>query len=655
MSNMNEFLTAPRPIRNVLIANRGEIACRIIATCNRLGLRAIAVHSEADTPARHVRLADAAHAIGPASPSKSYLVIDEIIAAAKATGADAVHPGYGFLSENAGFAQRVIDAGLVFVGPSPDAVAHMGSKIEARSIAQAAGIPVVPGFADPDASADEFAVAAADIGFPVLVKASAGGGGRGMRRVMTPAGLPAAIDSARKEAASAFGDATVFLEKLILRPRHLEVQVFGDGQGGALHFHERDCSVQRNHQKLIEEAPAPNLPEVVRNALFTHAISLTSAINYAGAGTVEFVMGAGDDAPYFLEMNTRLQVEHPVSEEICGVDLVEWQLRQAAGLPLPLTQDQIRPKGHAIEIRLNAERPDAGFMPDTGRITALTVPGHVRFETGIEQGDTVSSHYDSMLAKLIAYGPDRDATLHELVAGIDGTVIAGPGNNLAFLRDCLTAPSFVQGKATTAFLDENFPNGWQPDPETLLRLRGQAALVAIAGTDNPQSRTDGFRVDGRAAPGRVPLMVEDEYGSAELCLHLGTAPRVTEAERDIALGPASHYVARSDTSEGGGIQAVTRGLSITLNARALASARRAARQKDALEGTIFAPLTGLVTDVRVELGAPVAKGDVLMVMEAMKLVHSLSAPFDGTVTRLSASQGETVTAKTVLMEIEENT
>jgi 3-methylcrotonyl-CoA carboxylase alpha subunit len=481
--------------------------------------------------------------------------------------------------------------------------------------------------------------------------ACAGGGGRGMRRVTKPKDLSAALESARKESAAAFGDDTVFLEKLIQNPRHLEVQVFGDGAGAALHFHERDCSVQRNHQKVIEEAPAPNLPDAVRNLLFAHALSLTSAINYAGAGTVEFVMGAQDITPYFLEMNTRLQVEHPVTEEICGVDLVEWQLRQAAGLPLPLTQDQIRPKGHAVEIRLNAERPEAGFMPDTGRIAALAVPAHIRFETGVELGDTVSSHYDSMLAKLIAYGPDRDTALRELIDGIDGTVIAGPGNHLAFLRDCLTAPSFAQGQASTAFLDENFPDGWQPDPDALLRLRSHAALAAINGPDDPHLRTDGFRVGGRAAPGRVPLMVKDNYGSTELCLHLGEKPHVTQGERDIALGSAPHHIASADTA----IQAVSHGLSVTLIAQSLASARRVERAGSIEQGVIIAPLTGLVTEVRAQSGAQVGKGETLIMMEAMKLVHSLNAPFDGTVSKLVVTQGETVTAKSVLMEIEKDT
>src|SRR5690554_4839419 len=346
---MTEFLTAPRPIRSVLIANRGEIACRIIATCRKLGLRSVAVHSEADTGAVHVLAADLALCIGPAPSRESYLNIDAVIGAARASGADAVHPGYGFLSENPEFVRACEDAGLIFIGPSARAVAAMGSKIEARRIADAAGVPVVPGVVlEPDDPA--FAGQVAALGFPVLVKASAGGGGRGMRRVDHAGQLAGALASARTEAGAAFGDAMVFVEKLILSPHHLEVQVFGDGQGGAMHLYERDCSVQRNHQKLIEEAPAPDLPGTVRARLLAHALKLTRAIDYEGAGTVEFIMESGGDSPYFLEMNTRLQVEHPVTEAICGVDLVEWQLRQAAGLalvhgsaPLVETEDKTVP------------------------------------------------------------------------------------------------------------------------------------------------------------------------------------------------------------------------------------------------------------------------------------------------------------------------
>ncbi|MWD28895.1 ATP-grasp domain-containing protein [Aquicoccus sp. SCR17] len=645
-----DFLTSPRPIRRVLIANRGEIACRVIATCRRLGLTTVAVHSEADAGARHVRLADEAHLLGPAPAAESYLSIPRLIEVARASGAEAVHPGYGFLSENAGFVRAVEEAGLIFVGPSARAVETMGSKIAARRVAREAGVPVVPGFDGAEASDAELAAAAEDIGYPLLVKASAGGGGRGMRRVERAEDLAPALQSARAEAASAFGDGTVFLEKLVLDPRHIEVQVFGDGAGGALHFHERDCSVQRNHQKVIEEAPAPNLPDDVREALFDHALRLTSAISYAGAGTAEFVMGAAEAQPYFLEMNTRLQVEHPVTEAICGVDLVEWQLRQAAGLPAPLTQAQIRPRGHAIELRLNAERPEAGFLPDTGRIAHLRAGPGLRFETGVESGDTVSSHYDSMIAKLVAHGPDRRAALDRLIAGVDATEIEGPGTNLGLLRDCLTAPALAEGRATTGFLDESFPEGWQPDPDRLLRLRGRAALAALCGVaDDPLRRADGFRLGGADAPGRALLQVEDGYGSAEIALSFGPVPRVESGERSLdigAPGPAPRQA-------GDRIAASLEGLAIAARIRPLAEARMEDRAGAAAEGAILAPLTGLVTELHVAEGEMVAQGQPLVVMEAMKLVHALPAPFAGRIARISVEPGQSVSQNAILIELEE--
>jgi 3-methylcrotonyl-CoA carboxylase alpha subunit len=462
--------------------------------------------------------------------------------------------------------------------------------------------------------------------------------------------LEAAVASARKEAAASFGDDTIFLEKLVEKPRHIEVQIFGDGEGGALHFFERDCSVQRNHQKVIEEAPAPNLPADVRAALLDYATKLTSRISYAGAGTVEFVMGADETAPYFLEMNTRLQVEHPVTEAICGVDLVEWQLRQAAGLPLPLKQDEIRPKGHAIELRVNAERPEANFMPDIGSIRTLSVPHGVRFDTGVEAGDSISPHYDSMIAKLIVHRPDRSAAIESLVNALDNAMLSGVGNNLGFLRDCLTVPAFEKGHATTAFLGEVFPNGWQPDPDTLLRLRGHAARAAISSSTDPHRRVDGFRVGSRVSPARVPLAVEDRFGYAELQLTLGSEPSVLSAEREIDLGPTPMIERTSH-----GVDASLHGVNITLHATPLADARMTAQVESEGERSIVAPLTGLVREVRISAGDRVAKGDTLVVIEAMKLIHALSAPQDGVVASVSATVGQTVTAKSVLVELEETT
>lgn len=641
---MNEFLCAPRAIRSVLIANRGEIACRIIATCRKLGLRTVAVHSDADAGARHVALADRAERIGTNAPSQSYLNIDAILDAARRSGADAIHPGYGFLSENAEFSRACAENELIFIGPAPDAVAAMGSKIEARRIAEAAGLPIVPGYQATGASLKDFAQAAERIGFPIMVKASAGGGGRGMRRVETAQALETAINSAKAEAGSAFGDDTLFIEKLILSPRHLEVQVFGDGNGEAFHFFERDCSVQRNHQKLIEEAPAPNLPEPVRQNLLDSALKLTRAINYAGAGTVEFIMAAGSDQPYFLEMNTRLQVEHPVTEEICGVDLVELQIRQAAGLPLNLSQGQIRARGHSIEVRINAERPDLNFLPQTGRFIDVVPPPGLRFESGVEAGSEVGAHYDSMLAKLIAHGPDRASALDALITGLKALAMPGVPTNQAFLADCLAAKSFVDGEATTAFLTENFPEGWSPDPARLLRLRTLTARHAIEATapENPLQRTDGFRLTASQRPAGAPLHVADDFAEVELKVEIGA-------------GIAAHSRTTSARfwREGDVIHACHDGLTIAATVRPLAEARLDTRASAAQAGHVIAPLTGLVSFVHVREGARVKAGDPLVEMEAMKLVHSLLAPFDGTIARISCRAGETLTARTVLVEMEE--
>lgn len=660
---MTEFLTAPNPIRSVLVANRGEIACRIIRSCQRLGLRSIAVHSEPDANAPHVRLADRAICIGPAPSTESYLSIPRIIAAAREGSADAIHPGYGFLSENAGFVRAVEEAGLIFVGPSAEAVRRMGSKIEARRIADAAGVPTVPGFeglgADgKPASMEELAEAAARIGYPIMVKANSGGGGRGMRRVLAPEGLETAIASARQEAGASFGDETVFLEKLVTAPRHLEVQVFGDGAGSALHFYERDCSAQRNHQKVIEEAPAPNLPEPVREALLNSALNLTRTMGYAGAGTVEYIMEAGGNEPWFLEMNTRLQVEHPVTEEICGVDLVALQLRQAAGLPLGIAQEQIVPRGHSIEVRLNAERPEAGFLPATGRLVRVAAPEGLRFETGVVTGSDVGSHYDSMLAKLIAHGPDRETARQRLIDGLERLEMLGVGTNQAFLADCLRAPTFARGEVTTAFLEETFPEGWSPSPAQLLRLRGAAALhIARSGGDDPRTRPDGFRVMRGRRPARAEMLVADDYGEVEIVLEMAPAPAVRQGEAREDLAADAEVAAACALSEsgpaGGTVHVMLGGLTLAARVTPLAEARLGGTGAGASEGQIAAPLTGRITAIHVSEGQSVCAGSPLMEMEAMKLVHTLAAPFDGIVRKVTGAEGDTVQAKAILIEIEE--
>lgn len=647
---MTEFLIAPNPIRTVLIANRGEIACRIMRTCRRLGLRTVAIYSKADSNALHVKLANKAVCVGPAAASESYLNIQAIIEAAKTSGADAVHPGYGFLSENSNFARACDEAGLIFIGPSADAVAEMGSKIQARSIAKKAGVPTVPGFEGINASYEDLAEAADALGYPVMIKANSGGGGRGMRQVINPNELKGAIDSARQEAGASFGDDSIFIEKLIDSPRHLEVQVFGDGRGGALHFYERDCSVQRNHQKVVEEAPAPNLPEEVREKLLESALKLTKSIEYAGAGTVEFIMEADGDSPYFLEMNTRLQVEHPVTEEICGVDLVEFQLRLAAGLSLPLTQEQIVPKGHSIEVRINAERPENGFMPGTGTFLAVDGPAGLRFETGVAMGSSVGTNYDSMLAKLISYGPDRESARRQLVDGLKSLAMIGVPTNQTFLIDCLEAKAFADGTITTGFLSETFPNGWSPDVNELTRLRGAAAKAFCdTGEDDPRQRRDWFRTIKSHRGARADFVIKDDFGNAELTLWAGDRNAVESEGKCLDMAGIEATVFKAPDA----LYAMRNGLTIATNIVAASDAKLGGAGTSQSENDITAQLTGLVTKVFVTEGEEVEAGTLLLEMEAMKMVHTLTAPFDGKVSNVSCTEGATVQAKTVLMSIEE--
>jgi len=526
----------------------------------------------------------------------------------------------------------------------------MGSKIQARSVAKKAGVPIVPGFEGVSAGYEELAEAAGKLGYPVMIKANSGGGGRGMRRVTSSDTLKAAVDSARQEAGASFGDDSVFIEKLIESPRHLEVQVFGDGRGGALHFYERDCSVQRNHQKVIEEAPAPNLPKAVREKLLESALKLTSAIEYAGAGTVEFIMEASGDSPYFLEMNTRLQVEHPVTEEICGVDLVELQLRLAAGLSLPLTQEQIVPKGHSIEVRINAERPESGFIPGTGTFLDVDGPAGLRFETGVARGSTVGTSYDSMLAKLISYGPDRESARHQLVDGLKSLSMIGVPTNQAFLIDCLEAKAFAEGRATTEFLTETFPDGWLPDADELTRLRGAATRAFCdTGEDDPRQRRDWFRTIKSRQGARADFVVQDDFGNAELTLWTGSRNAVEVDGKSLDMTDVEAIIFEAPDT----LYAMRNGLTIAANIVVAADAKLGGAGVGLAEGDIAAQLTGLVTKVFVTEGDEVEAGTPLLEMEAMKLVHTLTAPFGGKVTNVSCTDGATVQVKTVLMSIEE--
>jgi 3-methylcrotonyl-CoA carboxylase alpha subunit len=666
------LLNSPRPIRSVLIANRGEIALRVMRTCARLGIRTIAVYSDADADALHVKFADEAVRIGPPPARGSYLDVNAILAAAKQSGADAIHPGYGFLSENAGFVRACEEAGLIFVGPSRVAVEKMGSKIESKRIAEAADVPTVPGYhgyAQDDAT---LAQAAAKIGFPVLIKASAGGGGRGMRRVDHASDFVTELNAAKAEAEAAFGDNAVLLEKFILNPRHLEVQLAGDRNGSLVHLFERDCSVQRNNQKVLEEAPAPNLPESVKQKLYDAALKLGRAIGYDSAGTVEFIMDQDSDSPYFLEMNTRLQVEHPVTEFITGIDLVEWQLLAAAGDTLPLAQDQIRCHGHAIEARITAERADLGFQPVTGELSVVDAPRGLRFDTGVSAGSQVSLYYDSLLAKLIAHGPDRSAALARLDGGLSDLTLLGITTTQAFLRDAVRRPLFVDGKATTRFIETSFPGGWRPHADDLLRLRAAACAVwsqldTAKDTPNwisPWQRRVATRVTSAVRPAKVLLQIVDEYDEIDAELHARHGRISIEIEgvtvsfepskvtgNAITLTAEGHdspFVARLN---GTTVSIAHQGLTLTAAIGPRIDIPRDGGGLERSGNAVEAPLHGVVAMLHVALGDVVEKGTPVLQMEAMKLIHTLKATVPGRIEQINCNVGDTVPAGAILIEI----
>src|SRR6185369_9412850 len=485
-------------MKSLLIANRGEIACRVIRTAQRLGIRTVAVYSDADAKALHVRMADEAVHIGPSPARESYLVGEKIIAAAKASKAEAIHPGYGFLSENADFAQAVIDAGLIWVGPKPTSIRAMGLKDAAKKLMAEAGVPVTPGYLGENQDPKQLKKEAEAIGYPVLIKAVAGGGGKGMRRVDDAKGFDDALESAKREAKSAFGDDRVLIEKYILSPRHIEVQVFGDSRGNVVHLFERDCSLQRRHQKVIEEAPAPGMDAETREAVCGAAVRAARAVDYEGAGTIEFIADASKglkpDRIWFMEMNTRLQVEHPVTEEITGQDLVEWQLRVASGEKLPKKQSELTITGHAIEARLYAEDPAKGFLPSVGRLEHFDLGEDGRIETGVQEGDAISSFYDPMIAKLIATGENRDAAISGLAAILDGVEVWPVRTNAGFLFNALLYPGFGTAKIDTAFIERNLDD-LVPDPEPDEYLWRGAAMVALAESEQDESYPAGFRLN----------------------------------------------------------------------------------------------------------------------------------------------------------------
>jgi len=616
-------------IGSLLIANRGEIACRVIRTAQQLGLRTVAVYSDADARALHVRMADEAVHIGPSPARESYLVGDRIIAAAKTRGVEAIHPGYGFLSENADFAQAVFDAGLVWVGPKPDSIRAMGLKDAAKKLMAEAGVPVTPGYLGEDQDPKRLKKEADAIGYPVLIKAVAGGGGKGMRKVDAAKDFDDALESCKREAASSFGDDRVLIEKYILSPRHIEVQVFGDSHGNVVHLFERDCSLQRRHQKVIEEAPAPGMDDETRAAVCGAAVRAAQAVNYEGAGTIEFIADASEglkpDRIWFMEMNTRLQVEHPVTEEITGQDLVEWQLRVASGEPLPLKQDELFIDGHAIEARLYAEDPAKGFLPSVGRLEHFDLGEDGRIETGVEEGDAISPFYDPMIAKLIAVGDDRDEAIDELAAILDAVEVWPVRTNAAFLVNALLEPDFIEANIDTGFIEKHLGE-LVPDAELDESVRRSAAAVAILAADEDRAAPAlaGFRLN---APSRLSVALSGQ------AVELGDEDEIA----DVSGFADEHRVVVFREGQAFEFALGSRGTGTSHGLH---------------DGEIEAPMPGKVTAVEVAAGDKVAKGQRLLTLEAMKMEHSLTAPFDGTVAELSAAHGQQVTEGQLLLRVE---
>jgi 3-methylcrotonyl-CoA carboxylase alpha subunit len=614
--------------RKLLIANRGEIACRIIATARRLGIATVAVYSEADRKALHVRLADEARFIGPAPARESYLNADAILAAAKAAGAEAIHPGYGFLSENETFAAACARADLVFIGPSPQAIAAMGDKAAAKRLMEKAGVPLVPGYHGEDQDPALLAREAARLGFPVLIKPSAGGGGKGMRVVAHAARFSEALEAAQREAKAAFGDPRVLLERYLERPRHIEVQVFGDSRGNVLHLFERDCSVQRRHQKVLEEAPAPRFSR--RKEIGETAVAAARAIGYVGAGTVEFI-AEPDGRFYFMEMNTRLQVEHPVTEMITGLDLVELQLRVAAGEPLPFRQDELEIDGHAIEARVYAEDPARDFLPSTGRLAHLAFPEGVRVDSGVETGSEVGSWYDPMLAKVIAHGRDRGEALHRLRAALAATEVAGVASNVEFLRRICESRAFREADLDTHLIERHRDELLAPRralPAEVLQAAAEAELRHEESSARTQAR--------RSGDPRSPWHSVDGWRlNGESChefvfIHEG-------AEHRVRVDPAAKIHARC-VRDGRNWHVFHEGERWTLALKD----PLAGLDLDAASGSLAAPMPGRVVKLLVERGAKVAKGQALLILEAMKMEHTIVAPAEGTVAEVHCAEGEQV-------------
>jgi len=619
--------------RTLLIANRGEIACRIMRTAQRMSIATVAVYSDADADAAHVASADRAVRIGPSDARESYLNIAAILDAARQTGAEAIHPGYGFLSENAEFAEACTAAGIVFVGPPASAIRAMGLKDRAKTLMAKAGVAIVPGYLGDVQSTDQLTKEAVKIGYPVLIKAVAGGGGKGMRKVDAAAAFAAALESAKREAKSAFGDDKVLLEKYVTRPRHVEVQIFADARGNTVHLFERDCSLQRRHQKVIEEAPAPGMSAALRKTIGETAVKAAKAVNYVGAGTVEFIADASEglkrDRIWFMEMNTRLQVEHPVTEMITGTDLVEWQLRVAAGEALPKKQDELHIGGHAIEARLYAEDPDTGFLPSIGRLERLRLSHDVRVDTGVRDGDVVTPFYDPMIAKLIAHDKTRLGAARKLTAALAQSEIAGLRTNNAFLMRTLAHPDFLREDIDTGFIDRHAGDlvAAQSTPQRCLQVAARLILSEYdgAGSFDPWSAHDGFRLGARTPP-KLEFLVAGERVLVEVA-------EATDEANAVRLSSGS--IAVMENGETYVVQ--------PYDPFAAADAAGAATDR------IVTPMPGKVIQLLVKAGDKVRRGQALAVLEAMKMEHTLSAPADEIVESVGVSAGDQVAEGAVVI------